>query len=485
MKAGSKLLAAAGCLALLAPTAWAGDAEDVLIDKIVAAYGGDALMEFKTLRINDRYNGFRFGQSESPNEVDLSHYNALVSIDFEKNRKALQWVRGAQPDISLQYQVFDGKQGYSIDHTAQTLVENGGITYASADRRVSWMLDTVLVRMIASERAKATYQGEENHQGAVHQKISFHADGFPEMTLYVDTKTGRISKMDRAHWIPGVHFNYHFSGYKQQDGITYAGSTYVTRGGQPFEVVTAREVIINRDVEAAFKLPVGYGEEKPTLDFSEMAVKELADGVYLAGQDWGFSIFVDTGDYFVASGGYRGLKERFEAVKAFAGVDKPLNFQVVSHHHNDHLGGMKEAAELGAVFVTVKEHVNSIRESAGMDLADERFVIVERSGSVAEGKLKVVDFPTGHSSHLLVSYIPGAKIAFSADTFFSRQEAGAPSGNEGLNALKKMFADHKLDVEYIAAAHSGRVLTSADLDAAINNIPEKAVCPADWTFCLH
>ncbi len=484
MKIKGKFLAVVCCLALLAPAGLAGDAEDALIDKIVAAYGGDALLEVKTLRINDRSKGFRYGQSFSPNEIDLAHYNALVTVDFENRRKALQWVRGSQPNISLQHQIFDGTQGYSIDHTARTLTENSGITYSSADRRVSWLLDTVLARMIADERADAVYQGEENYDGAAHRKISFQADGFPRMTLYIESESGRISKMQRSHWVEGQYFNYQFSGYKRQDGITYAASTYVTRGGQPFEVVTARAVKFNPEVTAVFDLPVGYGEEKPTIDFSKMTVNKLADGVYLAGQNWGFSIFVDAGDYFIASGGYRGLKDRLEAVNAFAGVDKRLKFQVVSHHHNDHLGGMKEAAELGAVFVTVKEHVNAIRESAGVTLADDKFVIVDGSGSVAGGKLMVVDFPTGHTSHLLVSYIPSAKIAFTADTFFSRQEAGVPSGSERLSAFKKMFADHKLDVDYFAAAHSGRVLTPAELDAAINNIPEDEVCPADWKFCM-
>ena len=242
---------------------------------------------------------------------------------------------------------------------------------------------------------------------------------------------------------------------------------------------------MNPDVTKAFALPIGYGEESPTLDFAEMAVKKLADGVYLAGKNWGFSIFVDAGDYFIAAGGYAGLTDRFDAVKAFAGTDKPLKYQLVSHHHIDHLGGMKEAAELGATFVTVADHVASIRESAGISIADDRFILVDGTASVADGKAMVVDFPSGHTSHMLVSYFPGSKIAFSADTFFSRQKAGSPSGYDGLDALKKLFADLNLDAQYFAAAHSGRVLTAADMDAALGNVPEDAVCPADWTFCME
>lgn len=196
-------------------SAHAGVKEDALIDQMIAAYGGDALQELKTLRINDRYKGFRYGQSARPDEIDLAHYNAQVTIDFETRRKALQWVRGSQPNISLQHQIFDGSGGYYIDHSGKTLTKNGGITYTNADRRVSLLLDTVLARVAAGARAKAAYQGEESYRGTTHEKILLQADGFPEMTLYIDAETGLISKMQRAHWVAGQYFNYQFSGYRQ------------------------------------------------------------------------------------------------------------------------------------------------------------------------------------------------------------------------------------------------------------------------------
>ena len=87
-----------------------------------------------------------------------------------------------------------------------------------------------------------------------------------------------------------------------------------------------------------------------------MMAEQLSDNIYLAGQDWGFSVFLDAGNYFIGTGGYEDLGLRLAAVQKLVGNDKPLKYQVVSHHHIDHLEGMKEANELGGQFISVKEH---------------------------------------------------------------------------------------------------------------------------------
>ncbi len=465
-------------------SAFAGPIEDALIDKTIEAYGGERFHAMERLVIADHYKGFRFGQSNDPASVDEAVYDALISIDFKAKRKALQWVRGRKGAFSIQHQIFDGSKGYRLDHTDQTMSQDDGITYAGADRRVSYFLDTVLLKLLDATRDNAAYLGEAIYGGRLHQKISFQAEGYPKMTLYLDKESRLVSAMARDHWVAGQHYMYQFKDHGAVDGVVYAQDTYVTRGGLPFNVLLSRTVQVNSDIEAAFSIPQGYGEEGSALDFSDMQVKKLGDGVFLAGKGWGFSIFIDAGDYFVASGGYTGLKERFAAMKAYAGIEKPLKFQVVSHHHIDHLGGMKEAAELGATFITVKDHIASIRERAELPLADDRFLLVDTAGSFADGKIQVFDFPNAHASHHLVSYIPAVKAVFTADLFLSRQESGAPDGYEALIDLRDMLGNQNIDAEYFAAAHSGRVLTADDLATSIANIKPES-CPANWTQCAH
>lgn len=466
--------------------AFAGDVEEALIDKALTAYGGSAVLQLKTLRINDDYKSFRRGQSRSASEVDQVSYQTSTTIDFEKRRKSIQSVGGVYvKGLYVQHAFFDGAMGHRVHHSSNTVTENPRASFERVDRGLSWRLDIALVKLLSETRAGASYKGEEFHRGKLNQIISFQAEGYPEFTLYIDKKTGLVSKMTRPDTVPDSNYSYIFSDYRQQDGFTYAADTYVMRGGKPESLTAARSLEFNSNIDAAYRVPSNYGAPEKMLNFADMSVQLLADGVYLAGRGGGFSIFVDAGDYFVASGGYPGLAERFEALKQHTGFDKPLKYQVVTHHHNDHISGLNEAAELGAIFITVKEHVGAVRAVVKSDLADDRFLITGRNNSYANGSIQIVDIASWHANHNLVTYVPHAKLAFSADHFFSFAETGAPEAAEMYAGFKTALDSYGLDIEYLAAAHSGRVLTYNDLVKSATGPFRELGCPSDWDFCVR
>jgi len=169
-------------------------------------------------------------------------------------------------------------------------------------------------------------------------------------------------------------------------------------------------------------------------------------------------------------------------VQKFASSTKPLKFQVVSHHHTDHLAGMKEAVEMGVTLVAKKAHVERIRSRAEVPIADERFLLVDQSYSLAGGKVKIIDVPNGHSTHNLVTYFADAKTIFTADMYASRAVSGVPDGYEGLVDLKAKMQAAGWQVEHLAAAHSGRVMSAAQFEQSLQSMG-KAVCPQDWQIC--
>lgn len=460
----------------------AGEKEDALIAKTVAAYGGEKLVGLQTLRLTDHYRRFLSGQNYSFSEVDVITYRADVFIDFPNQRKEMHFVGGPADDFYAQHHIFDGNVGYFIDHATKSYSVSQGTRFSSSDRNISYRLDTVLAKLLSVATENATYEGEVLYKGNMLQKIRFQPAGYPQLTLYVDKETGLITKMSRPHWLPNTEFVYLYTDHTERDDLMFAADVYVMKGGQPETVTLQREVQMDPDLSNAFQLPNGLSESGKTLSFESMSVKEVSDNVYLAGQGWGFSLFADIGDYFVGMGGYERLKERLAAVQDFVGTKKPLKYQVVTHHHVDHLGGMQEAADLGATFVSVQDHVPAIKARIATEVEDSRFIIIDGHGSVADDAVQLVDVPNGHSSHHLISYIPAARLAFTEDLFYSRQETGAPVGSASLKAYKQAIERHAFDVDRFAAAHSGRLLTKADMEEALNNIPVE-VCPADWSIC--
>lgn len=462
----------------------AGDTEDRIIDKAIAAYGGTALTQLKTLRINDNYKGFREGQSRSPNEIDQVSYQTRTTIDFVNRRKSMQSIGGVYvEDLYIQHVFFDGETGYHLRHPSKTASKNPRLTYARADRGLSWRSDLALAKLLSEFPEKATYEGEDVHQGKPQQRLTLHPDGYPAFTLFIDKASGLISKMTRPDGNTGNQYSYVFSDYRRRDGVTFAADTYVMRGGKPESLTASRSVDVNMVIDDAYALPASYGAPAAMYFYPEMSVQALGEGVYLAGKDGGFSIFVDADDYFIASGGYPGLQARLAAVHSFLGTDKPLKYQIVTHHHTDHIGGLREAADLGVTFITAAQHIDAIRSAVPSRLADDRFLIADKSGAYADGRVRVVDIASWHANHNLVTYIPHARVAFSADHFFTNKEAGTPNPAAMYADFKGALDTHGLKIDYLAAAHSGRVLTYDDLVQSSTKPFVNLECPKAWDFC--
>lgn len=458
--------------------------KEAILANMVEAYGGEKLTDLKALKFHDRFKRFLYGQSHNAREIDLAHYKTNVFIDFENGRKEMQFVGGEGADFYTQHQFFDGEKGYRLNHSSKTLMENENYGLGNVDRRFTLRLDTAIAKLLRDNQAEAIYEGEADLHGNSHHKFVFQPEGYPRLTVYVNAENGLISKATRPHWRPGAEFAYLYSDYRQHDGLTYAAALYEMKAGKPETLSIGRSISTKPDMAGLFVLPDGYGEAPTSLSFREMSVTELAPGVILAGRSWGFSLFVDAGDYLYAVGGYDQLTERLKAVQAHIGAEKPLKYQIVTHHHMDHLGGMKEAYDLGADFITHPDNISMIQEIAGIEIPAERFVPLETSSVFLEGRIKIFDFPNGHAAHNLITYVQDADVVFTADLFVSRQASGAPNGYEGLKAFRETLAEQGIDASRFAAAHSGRVLTKGDLKTASETIvPE--VCPADWNLCAE
>jgi len=457
---------------------------ETLVDNLVERYGGDNLIAIKTISIKDNYKQFNATQNHNPDKVDVDDYRISMNIDFINQRKNFRRLLG-NPKVQYVWErIFDGEHGYQINHDEGTVQIEPNLTFENADWNYSYALDTLLVKMLYNARNTAKFIGKQYYQGRSHQKISFKTNAGKELTLFVDELSGLISQMTRAHYLPNELYSYNFSNHQNKKGIIYATASYVTSARLPHTVTMTREVLFNTKNTNTFQAPSQYKKSPQEIDAEEMRVRVLAPGVYHVGKNWGFSIFVDMGDHFIASGAYREFKQRFEAVKTFTSKDKPLKYQIVTHHHLDHLGGINQVAALGASFITVEEHVSSIKAQAGIELSDDKFILVDEKISLLDDRLQVIDVATSHSDHNLISYFPSSKIAFIADHFYSRKKSGSIQGDPDLVLIRNKLAKYQFDVKKFAAAHSHRTLTTAELNQAIEHIINVS-CPKGWDICSN
>lgn len=457
---------------------------DDVKNAVVEAYGGDKFKSLSSYRVHDIYKGFRRGQSYSPNEIDVVDYQSELFVDLVNQKKDLRWIRGNADGYSIQHQVFDGKHGYSIDYDNDTVSQVPSLNYVNVERRHSYHLDTAMALLLLEPNVSIERLADKRVYGKPHIQLSVKAKNHSTLYLFIEPGSFRITKMVRDHWQPGVQFNFHYNEHSVKSGILYAQSTYVTRGGEPFIAVSQRAFEPSIELSSAFTVPSKSGQQGTAIDMSGMIAKKISKNLYMSGQEWGFSVFYDAGDYFIGAGSYEGISERLAKVQEAFGLNKPLKYQVMSHHHIDHLGGVDELVDLGTILVTAKEHIKAVRKQSKKTIEDKQFLLLDKKVSLVDGEVIILDFPNSHANHNLVTYFADNKVLFTADTYFSREQKGSPQGYDELIDLQSLLQKHKLAPKLYAAAHSSRLLSDKDFEASIKGIvPFEPICPDGWKIC--
>ena len=169
-------------------------------------------------------------------------------------------------------------------------------------------------------------------------------------------------------------------------------------------------------------------------------------------------------------------------MNTFIGKQKPLKYQIITHHHDDHLGGVQEVIDLGASFVVLNSHLPSIHRLLEDNVPKERFVLADDLPSLERGAIKLINFSNEHAQNNLISYFVESNVIFTADLFLSRLKSGAPKGYQGLRDFSDLLKQQKIQPTRFAAAHSGRLLTDEDLAYSISHI-QREICPPGWIIC--
>lgn len=481
MKIKWNLLAAVSCVALIASPALAGEQDDKLIEKVVAAYGGEALTKAKSLTVNSTILNVSNGQSADPAETNIANSKIRLTIDFENSRKSFENWNKNRGGTFLNQAIFDGETGYAINHGAKTTGVNQNLTFGVIGGGTMRSTDTALVTILLENRENAAVGDSVKYKNRMHETITFPMEGSPDLTIYVDAESGLISKMTRENPVVGT-LRYVFTDHQMNEGVVFARQTTFLVAGQPTTLTVDRSISLNGDIADAFVVPGDYQEQGANIDTSEMMVRELADGIFYVGQNAGFSIFVDAGDHFVASGGYAGLTARFDAMKEATGINKRLGQQVVTHQHSDHVGGLAEAATLGAQFVTVAEHLGVVQAQFSAPLPEDRFDLVQGKTSLAGGRVEVYDISTAHAANYLLVYLPEIDLVFSADHFSTNLEQGLPVANNNMVTFRAAVEALDLEIDSFLGAHGTRPLTMQDLRAATDGYRD-VNCPGNRPIC--
>jgi glyoxylase-like metal-dependent hydrolase (beta-lactamase superfamily II) len=169
---------------------------------------------------------------------------------------------------------------------------------------------------------------------------------------------------------------------------------------------------------------------------------------------------------------------------------KPILGIIATHHHMDHLGGLRTyAAETGKVYIGAAG-ADFVRKSLDkkntvfpdvLDSSDKEVEVIAVSENLTIGSgddaFELIPYPTTHTEDLLVIYFPATKSLAIGDIFNGEMSDGLRFYNpETKNILvgraeklKAFIADRGMEVDTILTVHGGAV-NASEIDAYLTGM---------------
>ena len=272
-----------------------------------------------------------------------------------------------------------------------------------------------------------------------------------------------------------------FSGYKKFGDVMFPSKIVQTQDGFPALDLNVSDVIANVPVDITVPDNV---RNAPPPAAPMVNVQKMTDGVFYLTGGTHHSLLVEESNYLVLVDTPNN-EARAAAVIAKAKEtvpNKPIRFIVTSHHHWDHLGGIRTAMAEGSTIVThisnkaflerVAKTPHTIApDKMAMSPKPLKLQTVQALGNLGDRIPIELHLLTGyeHTGDMLVVYLPKQKILAEPDAFTPPAMAGTPlvvTAVPYAAALYDNIQRLKLDVQTIAPFHGARTTDVAEVARA-------------------
>lgn len=455
----------------------------------IAALGGlEAIREAED--VSARISGFSYARNQSvgvnpPYDKMTRDENLFIDL---RNRRYIIETRDPLPGgfVFGGRQVIVGNQGFFVNSRDKTVTPLNLANFNSIGivRRMPHLFLNA-----AYENAPSTLRwlGQETFEGRPHDVITFASSNGIQWTLFFDARSNLLSKYEQmvSDGVMGDAVQETiFPAYRTVGKLKVPTRRVTKRAGELTEEVSYKEVQFNtKPAESVFAKPDGFDElPLPTPPLTKET--KLADGVYLF-ESGSNSLVVEFSDHVMVIEPYaggRGPKPTINRVREMFPT-KPIKYVVVTHHHDDHSGGVRSYVAEGITVVTTAANQRYFENMAASNFTINRddqtqnkrkplFTFVEDKKRVfADGgqTVEIIDIgPSPHANEMLIAYLPKEKLVFQGDL------VNLPNNGKyqptTVNATTIHFFDAikrlGLDVDRVAAVH-GPMTSLDDLRKAV------------------
>jgi glyoxylase-like metal-dependent hydrolase (beta-lactamase superfamily II) len=428
-----------------------------------------------------RYSGTGWrggvGQNVSPDRdwprVELTSYTRTIDFETMSSKEEYVLENGAQGTTLV-----SGTYAWALDPQGQPVPQPA----AAELRRLEILLTPWgFIKGAMAPGADPTMV-TRNEYGGRSTVISFVAFGKYRIngTINPDGLLERVQT-----WVPNpvvgdMYYENVYTQYREVGGVQIprfhqhqdyddgAHAPNVSGGDHAFGLETVSELLAN---VASAALTVPNDVQSARVPPVRVESQSVGDGVWLIGGGSHHSVVVEFADHVTV------IEAPLNEERSLAVIDevyrlmpdKPIRFIVTTHHHWDHLGGLRAYVHEGATVITHesnKPYYQEVLRAGPWTLEPDRFSLhppeewsegyifetVNQQYVLSDGT-RTLELHTvqglGHAAGMLMAYLPSEKILVQADLLNSL----ARPPNASTRALQRNLRRLDLDVETIVGIH--------------------------------
>ena len=494
--------------------------QDPLQKAFDAVGGQEALLELRGFGYESAGDRFETSQGLNPEAgpIRASSFDLSLLYDVENDRLSFDWRRQIFDPLrgALAYKdVLDGQLGYQTGNNSVFNPPDASVSRAlpsehiAAVRREFRLLNPLIyLRTAALTEGAATIKADVEHDGRTHHVIEVADPSYP-VELLVDAESGRVAMLrtlQNDHIWGDVETEVSYGDWSSPEGspLQFPHRVELTVSGQTLHTESRTDVVVNPEFTAdAFVLP-----EEPSAQVNPEATRRGALTAQYHTRWHALGVPADEDQTFAAATAVAGDSEiqhltggthhslairlgdavvviepplneaRSKAVLAkleelWPGI--PVTHLILTHHHYDHMGGIRTYAARGATIVTsalnsayVEKALNSPHtlvpdELAGVESPEWQIEAVAPDGEFnleADGRTVMArHVPTVHNEDMLVVYLPESRVLFVSDIYqpgvFPIGEPLPEPFSDWSQGLRERLPTFAWEVEWIAGGHGG------------------------------
>jgi glyoxylase-like metal-dependent hydrolase (beta-lactamase superfamily II) len=464
-----------------------------ILDEAAAAIGGwTALQSIRCVHLDSEGQDWEPWQAyDVGGTVDVSTFRVATDLDLGAGTSRVEMdaeVVYPWPHRVTYVEITDAEAGMLADLSlgAVAIERLHPSLYATARRDFAAFVPEAL--RLARADADAVAEGTSKSIRFRHHD----ADRWATLALADDGTPTSITYADHDPAQGDISYRFEWSDWREVNGVRLPCRLRRLIDGRPIREERLRHITLNKPVseeklaipaivraqdEAGPRIITGWTQRRRAagLPYEEYTRNQhvdmapLSQGVWLARGGTHNSLVIEMADHLIVFEPPL-FEARSEGVITAAkeiAPGKPIRHIVLSHFHDDHMGGVRTYAAEGAIVVvhsSAGAYIRSVLDQR-RTVEPDRLEIARRGGSqiqpsvmhvddvisLTDGtrEVKLYNVPNDHSSGMLVGYVPHARVVFTADLVSDTYPLIPPFASR----VQKLIQENGLSVEMIACAH--------------------------------